>query len=169
MLHARMVELLWRALPVPAWKSGLARHMENCPACAARLADRKEVRRVLIQAGDLDGPDDLWPRVRRALDGNPETRPSAVAERSALKAGEARSAPFLRWAAALGGTALAVTILIGTIRYLGETKSGGPGPVVAETDGFILHSASIENKPAETYIIHPQDDGLIVVWVEKTH
>lgn len=169
MLHPGMVELLWRVLPVPAWKSGLARHVEKCPVCAARLAGKEEVRRVLVQAGDLGGLDDIWPAVRRALGGNAEPPISTVTVRSALKEKGARSAPVLRWAGALGGTALAAWLLVGTLSYLGSGDTVRPGPVMAETAGFILHSARIENKPAETYIIHPQDDGMVVVWVEKTH
>jgi hypothetical protein len=170
MLHPGMVELLWRVLPVAAWKSGLARHMEKCPVCAARLADKEAVRRVLVQAGDLGGLDYIWPAVRRALDRNTDPRTAALSARSGLKKAVTRPAPVLRWAAALGGAALAALILVGTLRYLGPVEPAArPGTDIAETDGFILHSARIENKPAETYIIHPQDNGLVVVWVEKTH
>ncbi len=171
MRHTGMVELLWRVLPVSAWKSGLARHMEKCPVCAARLADKEEVRRILVKAGDLGDLDGIWPYVRRALKPDAGASPSAILARSALasSAGETRPGPALRWAAALGGAALAAWVLAGTIRYLGPAGPAGPGPVAAEAAGFILHSARVENKPAETYIIHPADDGLVDDWVEKSH
>jgi anti-sigma factor RsiW len=167
--HSGIVELLYRILPVPAWKSGLARHMENCPACSARLAGRDEVRRVLVQAEDLGGLDDVWPAVKRAL--GPVAgggRPNAIPlSRPALKNKSVRPAPAVRWAAAGCGLVLAAALLVGTVRYLGHPGASGAGDSLAETSGFILHSARIENEPANTYIIHPQDDGMVIVWVEK--
>lgn len=169
MRHSEIVELLYRLSPVPAWKSGLARHMENCPVCSARLAGREEVRRALVQAEDLGGLDDVWPAVKREMgpvagggrsDAIPLSRP-------ALKAGQSLHAPALRWAAAGCGLALAAALLVGIVRYLGHPGASGSGDSMAETSGFILHSARIENEPANTYIIHPKDNGMVVVWVEK--
>ena len=68
----------------------------------------------------------------------------------------------------MSGLALAIALLVGTVRYLGRPDVSGGGDSLAETDGFVLHSARIENEPAKTYIIHPPDDGMIVVWVEKS-
>jgi hypothetical protein len=169
MEHSGIVELLYRILPCPAWKSGLARHMESCPACSKRLAGREDVRRVLVQARDLGGLDDIWPAVQRGLGRAPAGMPSSGARMSgaAFKSASARPAPIVRWAAALSGLALAAALLVGPVRYLGPPGASGAGDSMAETDGFVLHSARIENEPANTYIIHPQDDGMVVVWVEK--
>jgi hypothetical protein len=158
-------------LPFPAWKSGLARHMESCPACARRLAGKEDVRRVLVQAGDLGGLEGIWPAVRRGI------RPQSEAERSsgrsdsqaALMIRASRPARAVRWAAALSGLAVAAVVLVGTVRYLGHPGASAGGDSMSETNGFVLHSARIDNKPARTYIIHPQDDGMVVVWVEKSH
>ena len=168
--HSGIVELLCRVLPVPAWKSGLARHMENCPACSKKLAGREDVRRVLVQAQDMGGLDDIWPAVKRGIS------PASAAGRTAgapfsgaaLKTTPVRPAPAVRWAAAGCGLALAAALLVGTVRYLGNPDASGSGDSMAETSGFILHSARIENEPANTYIFHPQDDGMVIVWVEKT-
>jgi hypothetical protein len=144
--------------------------MENCPECSARLAGREEVRRVLVQAEDLGGLDDIWPAVKRAM--GPASGAARSVEtplsRPALKNKSVRPAPAVRWAVVGSGLALAAALLVGTVRYLGHPGASGAGDSIAETNGFILHSARIENEPANTYIINPPDDGMVVVWVEKS-
>jgi len=144
--------------------------MESCPACSSRLAGKDEVRRVLVQAEDLGDLDDFWPAVKRAMGPASERTRSVETplSRAALKNKSFRPARAVRWAAAGCGLALAAALLVGTVRYLGHPDASGSGDSMAETGGFILHSARIENEPANTYIIHPQDDGMVVVWVEKT-
>jgi anti-sigma factor RsiW len=166
--HSGIVEFFCRVLPVPAWKSGLAGHLESCPACAARLAGKDEVRRILVQAEDLGGLDEIWPAVKRAMapDSGPGRPAGTPLSRPGLRGKSGR--PAVRWAAAGCGLALAAALLVGTVRYLGHPSASGAGDSMAETGGFILHSARIENEPANAYIIHPRDDGMVVVWVEKS-
>ncbi len=168
--HSEIVEFLFRILPVPAWKSGLAGHMESCPACSTRLAGRDEVRHVLVQAEDLGGLDDIWPAVKSAmaLDSGSGRPDGAPVSSPVLRTKPGRPAPAVRWALAGSGLALAAALLVGTIRYLEHPGASGARDSVAETGGFILHSARIENEPANIYIIHPRDDGMVVVWVEKS-
>ena len=170
MEHSGIIERLYRVLPIPAWKAGLARHMESCPACSQRLAGKEDVRRVLVQEGDLGGLENIWPAVKRGIGPDPEAErlPGMRISGPVLKTATRRPAPLVRWAAALSGLALAAVVLVGTVRYLGHPGPSGGGYSLAETSGFVLHSASIDNEPAKTYIIHPPDDGMIVVWVEKS-
>ena len=170
MEHSGIVERLYRVLPVPAWKAGLARHMESCPACSKKLAGREDVRRVLVRARDLDGLENIWLAVKRGIGPDPEAERlwGVRISGAVLKTATGRPATLIRWAAALAGLALAIALLVGTVRYLGHPGASGEGDSLAETSGFVLHSARIDNEPAKTYIIHPQDDGMIVVWVEKS-
>jgi hypothetical protein len=156
--HWKILELLYHLSPVRVWKARLVRHMENCPACSAKLADREEARRLLVQAEDLDRLDDIWPSVKAALRPLPG---SPSKNRSGFPGA-------FRWTAVAGGLAAAAFLLIGTVRYLGNASQGdGRGRFLDGTGGFVLHSARIENEPANTYIIHPPDDGMVVIWVEK--
>jgi len=165
-----IVELLYRLLPIPAWKAGLARHMESCPACSQRLAGREDVRRVLVQADDLGGLDKIWPAVKR---GSARTWKRSARPGSGYRAPLSRPRPAARSDRPLGGGlvrfGLGDRALVGTVRYLGRPDVSGGGDSLAETDGFVLHSARIENEPAKTYIIHPPDDGMIVVWLKKAY
>jgi hypothetical protein len=118
----------------------------------------------------LGGLADIWPAVKTAMGSAPGIDHPAWTplSRSALKSESARPAPAVRWAAAGCGLALAAALLVLTVNYLGHPTASGFCDSMAETNGLILHSARIENQPANTYIIHPPDDGMVVVWVEKS-
>jgi hypothetical protein len=128
------------------------------------------MRRVLFKAEDMVCLDNIWLAVKRAIDSDPRTECSNGLPISEpyLKSKSSCPARGVRLAAATCGLAFAVALLVSTVRYLGHSGESGSNGSMAETSGFILHSARIENEPANTYIIHPKDDGMVVVWVEKS-
>jgi hypothetical protein len=169
MKHSGIFEWMYRLAPVRAWKGRLAAHMEKCPDCARRLAGRDEVRRVLIQAGDLGRLNDIWPIVRKAGPGIGRDRSmNGTVPGSAFSGRPRRLSLVFRWASALSGLAVVSFMLVGVVRYI---QSPSPSPAVVsnivENDGFILHSARVDNRSANTYILQ-SNDGMILVWVEKS-
>lgn len=169
MKHSGIFEWMYRMAPVRAWKGKLAVHMEKCPDCARRLAGRDEVRRVLVQAGDLGRLDDIWPIVRKAGPGIGRDRSmNGPVSGLAFSGGPRRLSQAFRWASALGGLAVASFMLVGVVRYL-RSPSSSPAAAssIARKGGFILHSARVDNRLADTYILQ-SNDGMILVWVEKT-
>jgi len=157
--HSGIVELVYRVLPVRAWKAKLAGHMERCPACAGRLARKDEVRGILVKAEDIGGLDGLWPSVRKNLEapavGDARKDPAA----GAILYVRSRPGGMLwRWTAAVAGTALAAFVTFSLLRSI--NPSAGPA-----ADQFRLHYAKVEDRAADTYIF--QSDGLFVVWVDN--
>lgn len=159
MSHLGIVDLLARLVPLRPVKAILAKHAERCPACSARLAGRDEVRRILVQAADLGGMDDIWPAVRRGAEAggfNPDP---------GLKPGRAAAARPRAWrfAAASLGLFAAVFVTAWLIRYL-----GGPGGPAASEEGFRLHYARVERQAADTFVVQSPEDGMVLVWVGKS-
>lgn len=159
MSHSGIVDRLARLVPLRPVKARLAKHAETCPTCAARLACRDEVRRVLVQAADLGRMDDIWPAVRRGAEaGRPGTGPALEPGRT----GAARPRAW-RFASAALGLAAAVFVTAWLIRYL-----GGPGGPAASEEGFRLHYARVERRAADTFVVQSPEDGMVLVWVGKS-
>jgi hypothetical protein len=156
MSHSGIVDGLYRLIPFRAVRGRLAAHAETCPACGRRLAGREEVKRVLVGAADLGRLDDIWPAVRKG----------AAGRRSAGAKTAGPASRLWRLAAAAGGLAAAVFVTVFAVRYFGAGANGAAIPAESG-DGFQLHYARIDERPADTFIVQSSGDNIVLVWVEK--
>lgn len=160
MAHSVIVDWLFRLIPLSAVKARLAEHAERCPACAKRLAGRDEVRRLFVQAADLGNLNDIWPAVRRG-----SSRIGLDTDAAFHRAAAPRPRLW-RYAAAVLGLLAAAGLTMSVVRYFGAGSEGAS--VITRAAGrFEIHYARIQQKPADTFVIHSPGDGMILVWVEK--
>jgi len=159
MRHSRWISVVYALLPLNRWKDVLLRgHLEKCPECAARIASREEVRRILVQAGDLGDLGGLWPAVRRkilgaAFDKFAPQRPAAF--------------PVWRWGAAAAGFLGAAFLIFALVRSFQTPPAYGGDALEFRSPEFQVHYVNIDNEPARTVVFKPVDSHLVIVWAER--
>lgn len=150
----RWIDILYRVVPADAWRAFLiARHMDRCPVCQARLAGRDEARRLLVGPRDLA----LTPACRERLAG------AAVAGGHVAAPSRRRLPPVWSWAAGAAGLLLLFVAGLWLFR-------GGPAapPAAAETEErFALHYVRAGGAPARTYVFQSPDADAVFVWAER--
>jgi hypothetical protein len=169
MRHSEILIFLVGILPIRAWKAALLRrHIEKCVACGERLASKDEVRRLLVQAGDLGDLSGLWPAISERIRGSRPAPASfarrALASKARVDGGRRRS--LWRWAAAAAGMSLAVVLTLAVVRFLQSPAPSG-GLAGSETEQVQIHYVRIENEPARTFIFKPHDSDVVIVWAGK--
>lgn len=166
MSHSGIVELLYRIIPLRMVRSRLAAHAERCPACSLRLADRDQVKRVLVAASDLGRLRDIWPAVRGKASANGPV-PLETNSRALRRAGRGSSAPkWGRLAAAAAGGAAAFLLTAFTVGYFGAGSVRKSAPSVRA--GFELHYARVDQKPANTFTVEFPEDRMVLIWFESS-
>lgn len=163
MRHSKLVNLVYRILPIRAWKDWLLRrHIDHCPACRKQLVSREEARRLLVQAhevGDLGG---LWPSIKNKLG-----KRAKKAEEDALP----KPALVKIWRLAVPGVVVLLIAVALNFWLLRKPRpeisglGGGPGP--AEAEQVQIHYVRIENEPAQTFIFQPRDSNIVIVWAGR--
>ena len=130
----------------------IRRHMGRCPSCGETLASREEVRRILIQEGDIGNLDGLWPGLERKLKDRIK-RDSRSGRRKGWVLG-------FTAAGALAGLLAGVLIFnIFLTRFSPSHRQGG---------SFEIHHIRVDNQPARTFIVQPPETGMILVWADKS-
>jgi hypothetical protein len=167
--HSERVFLWARLLPLARWKDAyLARHLEHCAECAARLASREEARSVMIEAADVGDIDGLWPAVRKAI-----AAPSGRSER-----GRGPGIPAWRWLAAAAGLALAVALTWSAVRALRpgaelygyevvSVAAAATGEEIPLTGDIQLAYVRIADEPARTIVFKPRAAALVLIWAGR--
>lgn len=152
----RWSELLFRVLPVKAWRGRLlARHVDGCPACRQELATPEEAGRLAIRPESAGPGDSFWPAVQAAI------------ERRRAKG--RRSIPMTRrpwlYAAGISATAAAAVFVVLTLRNPKPGGSAFPAPAAQE---FRLDSIELGSGPARAYLYQPRDSGLLMIWIGES-
>lgn len=165
MSHSGTVNLLYRIVPLRIVRSRLAEHAERCPACAAWLADRDEVRRILVDAAGLGRLRDIWPAVRSSS--TAKNTPSPDIDSGILRRGRRKAGP--RWgglAAAAAGIAAAALLTALVVGYFGAgiVQRGAP----TAQAGFQLHYARVDQRPANTFTVELPEDRMVLIWFESS-
>jgi hypothetical protein len=163
MNHSKIIDILYAAAPFSSWKDALLRrHIEKCEACSSRLASREEARRILIRPEEVGPLDGLWPAVRS------EIIRKSIPD-SASNAGFRFSRSAWRWASAAAGLFVAVLVTFWLVRFF-ERQEGYPGSQTAieENEPIQIHYVRIGGEPAQTYVYHPYDSNIVIIWAART-
>jgi hypothetical protein len=146
-----MVNFFFSILPLKIWQDFLLRkHIQNCPACQENLASLEETKSVLIQEGEVEGHEGLWPKVKVQL---------------TKEKGKERLSRQPHWGWAVG-TACALIVALLSIWFY-QLIPPGKAPEQDITSPFQIKYIRIYDEPARTYLFQPQDSNMIIVWAEK--
>lgn len=163
MEHAKIIDFLYRILPVHSWKDRiLGGHMDRCPACRGRLVSREDARRVLVQAEEIGDLEHLWPSIQNKLANKDKKEGMGMVTKPAM---------VKMWRLAAAGIAVLLVAaalnfwLLQKPRPEGTAASGGLGP--AKTEQVQIHYVRIENEPAQTFVFQPRDSNIVIIWAGK--
>jgi len=160
--HWVLVKFAVSVLPPGRGREAAFRHIDRCPACRERLVGLEEARRVLIQAENVGCLDEIWPFVDNEMKAHP-----VPAGRAFEKRERRRGSRLWRWAAAAGGIAGAVAVILLALGVLAPRSVNYASGAVPPTDSLRILSASVAGRPAELYVVEVPEDQMILVWVEK--
>ena len=152
MSNCRLVEFLFTVLPLKKWQDFLIlRHMQDCPRCQEKLADRDDVLGLMIREEHIIDDGILWGGFEsklkdKQLNGKPIRSP--------------------RWKWAYGIVAAFVIIAgIFVVSNISQWRNGR-GEEMA-SDHFQINYIRIEGEPAQTFLFKPQGTDMIIVWAQK--
>jgi hypothetical protein len=147
-VEAHIVELARGAGPEVADEEGLGRHLDECPACAARLARQRQLTAALQDLSRMAEPSpraasieaELLRAFARQQD---EARPKLRAVRPVLAAAAARP-----WLAAAAALLLAVVVWQGVVRW--RSPDASRPAVAAEELRFVALPTAVGLPPLES-------------------
>jgi len=146
-----MVNFLFSILPLKIWQDFLLqKHIQSCPTCQENLASLEEAKSLLIQEGEVEGLEGLWPKVKVQL--TKEKR-------------KERLFRLPRWGWAVGAACLLIAIVLGIWLY--QLAPPGKTPEEAITSPLQIKYIRIYDQPARTYQFQPQDSNMIIIWAEE--
>lgn len=157
-MRCRIFRIFYGMVPVLRWRAYLLdRHLAGCSRCRAVL-ETEPVSPVGLTAGQVNPGIDLWSRVEDGiLDHEVSQTPKHPSR--------ARSWGWVKpvgWAFA--GAAALVLVLVLTRPAKHEP---GPGHAASPEKKIIIHSVTVENGPAKTYMFQPGNKDRLIVWVKK--
>jgi hypothetical protein len=157
MRPCKMVEFLYEAVPIGAWRAFLVRrHMDVCPACLKKLLSLDEARSLLVSPMK---PEECLGLRRRLLGVREKSAPDPRA------AGRMGPGWFWKWAS---GAAMLFALAAAGFWLLRD--SGREIPVadkIGPPERFELDYIRVGGQPASAYVYQPQGTEMIIVWAEK--
>ena len=150
MFKCKMIDLLFFIIPLSRWREFLIRnHYEKCPYCSRDLAESEEVRSLLIKEVEANDLSEFWTSLKTRYKDRTNRRSPLFAA-------------SWKWMYQSVGlilfTVLAVWIFI-SVNSNGKNES---------IESFRINYIKIDNQPAQTYIYHPKDTNMVLVWAEKS-
>ncbi len=153
MLHCKALHFLLSIFPFKFWQSFMIRsHIQKCDVCMSRVANRDEVKALIIQQDDVGDFRDLWPAIK-----------SGVVE----KKPEIKAEFFSHWKWAIAAASIVVVMLAGFLFYTTLSQNG----ILLEQEGearFQINSIRVGDEQATPFIYQPKDSDMILVWAEKS-
>ncbi|NOR15278.1 MAG: hypothetical protein GQ544_06210 [Candidatus Aminicenantes bacterium] len=150
MWRCKMVDTFFTILPLKKWQDFLIRrHISNCPACMGKLADKYEVRTILIAGSEIPTAKDFWPGFISRLN-------------QGLKQNELPTQRVWNW----GYVAVGVFVTVAAIFWNLRTTP----PVSPElSENFQIKSIEIDGRPAQAFLFKTEDPNMYFVWAEKNN
>jgi hypothetical protein len=146
-----MVNFLFSIFPFKIWQDFLLqKHIQDCPDCQKNLTSLEETKSLLIQEEEVVGLEDLWSKVDIQI--TKEKRKGKLFR-------------LPRWGWAVGAACLLIAIVFGIWFY--QLAPSGKTPEEEITSPLQIKYIRIYGQPARTYLFHPQDSNMIIVWAEK--
>jgi hypothetical protein len=146
-----MVNFLFSIFPFKIWQDFLLqKHIQNCPACQENLASLEEAKSLIIQEGEVEGLEGLWPKVKVQLTKDKRKE---------------RLFRLPSWGWNIGAACLLIVVLLSIWFY--QLAPPGKAPEKDITSPFQIKYIRIYGQPARTYLFQPQDSNMIIVWAEK--
>ena len=153
MFRCKVVNFLLSIFPFHFWQDFLIRsHVQKCEACMSQMANREEVKALIVQEADVGDFRDLWPAVK-----------TGVAAKKPEK--KAIISLYRRWAVA--AASLVALFLAGFLFYSLLFRNG----TFTEQEGearFQINSIRVGDEPATPFLYQPKDSDMILVWAEKS-
>jgi hypothetical protein len=148
MWRCRMVDTLFKLMPLKVWQDFLIRyHISNCPGCQGKLANKTEIRAILISESEIPASKDLWPGLVTSLN-------------KGLGQDSLSPQRNWRWGYAAVGMAVIVAAVIWNLRT--------PVPIMPEfSGGFQIKSIEVDGRPAQAFLFKSEDPNVFYVWAEK--
>jgi hypothetical protein len=148
MWRCKTVDALITILPLKKWQDLLIRrHSLKCPVCLGKLADKDEIRSVLITQSEIPVPKDLWPEFVSLR--NQSLKPVEQPHRKAWN-----------WGYAAAGALIVLVAVFWNLRI--------HQPLEPELSGdFQIKSIEVDGRPAQAYLFKTEDPHIYFVWAEK--
>lgn len=144
----RMVDVLFKLLPSKKWQDFLIRyHILNCSACLGKLADKDEIRSILIAESDIPAVKDMWPGFvsRLNIGINHHERPIRR---------------MWNWGYVAAGAIMILTAAIWSLRT-------PPSVSHVLSENFKIKSIEVDGRPAQAFLFKTEDPNTYFVWAEK--
>lgn len=150
MFKCKLIDFLFVIIPLSRWREFLIRnHYEKCPVCSQELAGIEEVRTLMINEVEENELSGFW----MALKARYRSR------------SHRRSKLFTSgWKRAYQAAGLVLIAVLAVWIFM-SVNSNGKGELV---ESFRINYIKIDNQPAQTYIYHPKDSDMVLVWAEKS-
>lgn len=165
-LRCLLVDLSWQVIPIAAFRLWLLKsHLDGCPDCQARLADRQEVQRLF--------PEPEARIVAGLVILAYGTGSEQAEDYSANFKAAGKSWPVRLYAGVTA--ALIIILLAGFGWYFGRQGAGSRASFSNDTNETkIVSSVSLgyvrsRGQPAATYIIRSGDPEMVIIWVETSN
>jgi hypothetical protein len=136
------------------------RHVDGCPRCRGESENTEALPPILVTAGQLPAGLDLWPGVKKRIDGM-RSRPHGPA---AVLQPAPRS---WRWAYAAATVALMATVVLWFV-FMG--RRGAPLPGSSASGPHVrtrLCSAKIGDEPARVFQVQSRNPDRSIFWIAK--
>lgn len=166
-LKCLLIDLGWRLVPAPSFRSWLLRkHLDHCPACQDQLASAEEARSLLLPDA-VPCPEGMLTRAEELI---------ASEEIEAAVSSSRRAPHWLALARYLRLAVVALVILMaGFVWYLARQEARFQLKSVNDT--FKTKNVSIvsldyvrtKGKPATTYIYRTENPEMVIIWVEAVN
>lgn len=149
MFKCKLIDLLF-IIPISRWREFLIRnHYEKCPECSRDLAESEEVRNLLIKEVEESELSGFWTALKARYRNRSHRRlPFFISNR--------------KWIYQAAGSVLIAVLAVWVFL---SVNPNGKGETV---ESFRINYIKIDNQPAQTYIYHPKDSDMVLVWAEKS-
>ncbi len=150
MSRCKIIEYAFSFVPLKKWQDFLIRHhMEKCPDCQRSLISREDAQDMTIQEDHCVATESVW-------DGFEEKVKGARREKQQI------FRPRWSWAYGLAMVLVFVSVWLVLSHQFRKSQ------VEESINGhFCINYIEIENKPAQTYVYHPLNSNMILVWAQK--